>query len=112
MWLCSSEISIKIASEGIDIVGSPDPSSSLPTTFVFKLEDRKGRMHRFNCGTIYAFIIFQTVHINLCKTLPSYSVMLVVSISDTRSLTYLITSILQRVGDDIDRNLLPQILVS
>ncbi|XP_073117157.1 CBS domain-containing protein CBSCBSPB1-like isoform X1 [Elaeis guineensis] len=78
-----SEISIKIASEGTDMVGSPDPSSSIPTTFAFKLEDRKGRMHRFNC---------------------------VVSISDTRSLTYLITSILRRVGDDIDRNHLPQIL--
>ncbi|XP_073117187.1 CBS domain-containing protein CBSCBSPB5-like isoform X2 [Elaeis guineensis] len=73
-----SEISIKIASEGTDMVGSPDPSSSIPTTFAFKLEDRKGRMHRFNC--------------------------------DTRSLTYLITSILRRVGDDIDRNHLPQIL--
>lgn len=32
--------------------------------------------------------------------------------SDTRSLTELITAILQRVGDDIDRNHLPQILVS
>ncbi|XP_038986888.1 CBS domain-containing protein CBSCBSPB5-like isoform X2 [Phoenix dactylifera] len=73
-----SENSIKIASEGTDIVGSSNPSSSLPTTFAFKLEDRKGRMHRFNC--------------------------------DTRSLTYLITSILQRVGNDIDRNHLPQIL--
>lgn len=32
-------------------------------------------------------------------------------ISDTRSLADLLTSIIQRVGDDIDRNNLPQILV-
>lgn len=31
--------------------------------------------------------------------------------SDTRNLTELIAAILQRVGDDIDRNNLPQILV-
>ncbi|KAL3512578.1 hypothetical protein ACH5RR_025295 [Cinchona calisaya] len=74
-----SEGSLKMASDGADTGRSlPYPSSSMPNTFAFKIQDRKGRMHRFNC--------------------------------DTRSLTDLITSILQRVGDDIDRNKLPQIL--
>ncbi|KAJ8634179.1 hypothetical protein MRB53_027515 [Persea americana] len=74
-----SEGSFKLASEGTDAGRSAAyPSSGLGHTFGFKLEDRKGRMHRFNC--------------------------------DTRSLTELITAILQRVGDDIDRNHLPQIL--
>ncbi|XP_052175820.1 CBS domain-containing protein CBSCBSPB1-like [Diospyros lotus] len=53
-------------------------SSNLPNIFAFKIQDKKGRMHRFNC--------------------------------DTRSLADLVTAILQRVGDDIDRNNLPQIL--
>ncbi|KAF8390664.1 hypothetical protein HHK36_025191 [Tetracentron sinense] len=74
-----SEASMKFASDGTDAGRfSPYPSSVLPNTFGFKIEDKKGRMHRFNC--------------------------------DTRSLTDLLTSILQRVGDDIDRNHLPQIL--
>ncbi|KAK9120116.1 hypothetical protein Scep_018209 [Stephania cephalantha] len=74
-----SEGSLKLASEGTDTGRSLSyPSSSLPHTFGFKIQDNKGRMHRFNC--------------------------------DTRNLTELITSILQRVGDDIDRNRLPQIM--
>ncbi|XP_039133399.1 CBS domain-containing protein CBSCBSPB1 [Dioscorea cayenensis subsp. rotundata] len=77
-----SDGSMKLACESADTMRSPsdpsNPSSALVTTFGFKLEDKKGRMHRFNC--------------------------------DTQSLTYLITSILQRVGEDIDRNNLPQIL--
>ncbi|CDP15008.1 unnamed protein product [Coffea canephora] len=74
-----SEGSLKMASDGADTGRSlPYPSSSMPSTFAFKIQDRKGRMHRFNC--------------------------------DTRSLTDLITSIIQRVGDDIDRKNLPQIL--
>ncbi|KAK9108509.1 hypothetical protein Syun_024520 [Stephania yunnanensis] len=74
-----SEGSLKLASEGTDTGRSLSyPSSSLPHTFGFKIQDNKGRMHRFNC--------------------------------DTRSLTELITSILQRVGDDIDQNRLPQIM--
>lgn len=68
-----SEGSLKIASEA-------DTGKSFPfsNTFSFKIEDKKGRMHRF--------------------------------ISDTRSLTDVITAILQRVGDDIDPDNLPQIL--
>ncbi|PHU05211.1 CBS domain-containing protein CBSCBSPB1 [Capsicum chinense] len=74
-----SEGSLKLASEGAETGRStPFPSASLPNTFAFKIQDRKGRMHRFNC--------------------------------DTRSVTELITAIIQRLGDDIDRNKLPQIL--
>lgn len=74
-----SEGSLKLASEGTETARSLHyPTSSMPNTFSFKIEDRKGRMHRFNC--------------------------------DIRSLTELVTSILQRVGSDIDRNNLPQIL--
>ncbi|KAG8496520.1 hypothetical protein CXB51_009146 [Gossypium anomalum] len=56
----------------------PYPSSNMPNTFGFKIQDKRGRMHRFTC--------------------------------ETRSLTDLITAILQRLEDDIDRNNLPQIL--
>lgn len=74
-----SEVSMKVASEGTDPGRSSSyPSTILPYTFGFKIEDRKGRLHRFNC--------------------------------DTRSLTDLISAILQRMGDDIDRNQLPHIL--
>ncbi|XP_038684982.1 CBS domain-containing protein CBSCBSPB5-like [Tripterygium wilfordii] len=74
-----SENSLRMASDGAETGRSlPYPSSGLPYTFAFKIEDRKGRMHRFTC--------------------------------DTRSLTDLITAILQRVGDDIDCDNLPQIL--
>ncbi|GLT30842.1 hypothetical protein SLA2020_056250 [Shorea laevis] len=74
-----SENSLKLASEGAETGRSlAFSSSSLPNTFAFKIQDRKGRMHRFIC--------------------------------DTRSLTDLITSILKRMGDEIDPNNLPQIL--
>ncbi|GAB2269677.1 CBS domain-containing protein cbscbspb1 [Dionaea muscipula] len=73
-----SEGSMKLASDGGETGRSFQYSSIQPITFAFKIEDRKGRKHRFIC--------------------------------DTRSLTDLITCILQRVGDDIDRNHLPQIL--
>ncbi|KAF6148446.1 hypothetical protein GIB67_038801 [Kingdonia uniflora] len=73
-----SEGSFKI-SEGTEQGRSPFYlASTVTNTFGFKLEDKKGRKHRFNC--------------------------------ETRSLTDLITAILQRVGDDIDRSHLPQIL--
>ncbi|GLU18549.1 hypothetical protein SLE2022_348430 [Rubroshorea leprosula] len=74
-----SENSLKLASEGAETGRSlAFSSSSLLNTFAFKIQDRKGRMHRFIC--------------------------------DTRSLTDLITSILKRMGDEIDPNNLPQIL--
>uniref|UniRef100_A0A0D9V9P2 CBS domain-containing protein n=1 Tax=Leersia perrieri TaxID=77586 RepID=A0A0D9V9P2_9ORYZ len=74
-----SEGSTKVASETTDIGRSAFyPASGLSNTFGFKIQDKQGRMHRFNC--------------------------------ETSSLTELITSILQRLGDDIDRKNLPQIL--
>ncbi|CAI0414638.1 unnamed protein product [Linum tenue] len=74
-----SEGSLKLNSEGTESGRTlPYPSSSVPNTFSFKIEDKRGRMHRFTC--------------------------------ETRSLTDLITAILQRIGNDIDRNNLPQIL--
>lgn len=74
-----SEGSLKISSEGADTGRSvPYPATSMPNTFAFKIQDKKGRMHRFTC--------------------------------ETRNLADLITAILQRVGDDIDRNNLPHIL--
>lgn len=73
-----SENSLKMASEGGDTGRSLYLSSNVPNIFSFKIQDRKGRMHRFTC--------------------------------DTRSMTDVITAILQRVGDDIDPIKLPQIL--
>ncbi|CAL4959693.1 unnamed protein product [Urochloa decumbens] len=74
-----SEGSTRVASEATDIARSAFyPASGLSNTFGFKIQDKQGRMHRFNC--------------------------------ETSSLTELITSILQRVGDDIDKKNLPQIL--
>ncbi|CAI0444788.1 unnamed protein product [Linum tenue] len=74
-----SEGSLKMNSEGTESGRTlPYPSSVVPNTFSFKIEDKRGRMHRFTC--------------------------------ETRSLTDLITAILQRLGNDIDRNNLPQIL--
>ncbi|EXB25246.1 CBS domain-containing protein [Morus notabilis] len=74
-----SEGSLKLASDGAETGrSSPYTLAGLSTSFAFKIQDKKGRMHRFTC--------------------------------ETRSLTDLITSIIQRVGDDIDRNNLPQIL--
>ncbi|KAI5683345.1 hypothetical protein M9H77_04573 [Catharanthus roseus] len=73
-----SENSLKMASEGGETGRSLFLPSNVANSFAFKIQDRKGRMHRFTC--------------------------------DTRSLTDIITAILQRVGDDIDPNKLPQIL--
>ncbi|RVX18102.1 CBS domain-containing protein CBSCBSPB4 [Vitis vinifera] len=90
-----SEGSLKLASEGTEIGRTlPYTSSAMHNTFAFKIEDKRGRMHRFTCGMLLFLLIF------LRDQLCGY----------TRSLTDVITSILQRVGDDIDRNNLPQIL--
>ncbi|KAL6182640.1 hypothetical protein ACLB2K_044055 [Fragaria x ananassa] len=76
---CRSENSLRLASEGAETrVSHPFPSTVFPNTFAFKLQDKKGRMHRFTCNI--------------------------------QSLTDLITSIIHRMGDDIDRHNLPQIL--
>ncbi|KAK4264529.1 hypothetical protein QN277_025691 [Acacia crassicarpa] len=74
-----SDGSLKLPSEGGDTAKSlPYLSSSMTNTFSFKIQDKKGRMHRFTC--------------------------------DTRNLTEVITAIIQRVGNEIDPNNLPQIL--
>lgn len=67
-----SDGSLKLASDG------GDTAKSLPYLSSFKIQDKKGRMHRFTC--------------------------------DTRNLTEVITAIIQRVGNEIDPNNLPQIL--
>lgn len=54
-WYCS-ESSFKLASEGgTDIGKAIYPSPTLPNTFAFKIQDRKGRMHRFMCGMIWFY---------------------------------------------------------
>ncbi|XP_062169556.1 CBS domain-containing protein CBSCBSPB5 [Alnus glutinosa] len=74
-----SEGSLKLASDATETGRLlPYTLSKLSNTFAFKIEDKKGRMHRFTC--------------------------------ETQSMTDLLAGILQRVGDDIDRNNLPQIL--
>ncbi|KAJ6869248.1 hypothetical protein NC651_034106 [Populus alba x Populus x berolinensis] len=74
-----SEGSLKLASEGTEAGRSLlYPSSVYPNAVSFKIEDKRGRMHRFTC--------------------------------ETQNLTDIITSILQRLGDDINCNNLPQIL--
>ncbi|KAM7254151.1 hypothetical protein ACFE04_029073 [Oxalis oulophora] len=74
-----SEGSLKLISEGVESLASvPFPSAMPPNTFAFKIQDKRGRMHRFT--------------------------------SDVRSMADLITCILQRLGDDIERDNLPSIL--
>ncbi|GFP82469.1 CBS domain-containing protein cbscbspb5 [Phtheirospermum japonicum] len=47
-----SETSLKMASDGGETgVSVPQPSSAAPNTFSFKIQDGKGRMHRFICDT-------------------------------------------------------------
>ncbi|CAL5387173.1 unnamed protein product [Camellia sinensis] len=47
-----SDSSFKLASESIETTRSlPYPSSIVPNTFAFKIQDKKGRIHRFNCDT-------------------------------------------------------------
>ncbi|KAK4436857.1 CBS domain-containing protein CBSCBSPB1 [Sesamum alatum] len=74
-----SENSLKLNSDAGEIGQALTyPSSTTSSNFAFKIQDRKGRKHRFLCGT--------------------------------QNLADVITAILQRVGDEIDRNNLPQIL--
>ncbi|KAJ1411851.1 PB1 domain [Sesbania bispinosa] len=74
-----SDTSLKMISEGGETGRSiPYLSSTMQNSFSFKIQDKKGRLHRFTC--------------------------------DTRSLTEVITSIIQRVGNDIEPKNLPQIL--
>ncbi|KAK7358656.1 hypothetical protein VNO77_00594 [Canavalia gladiata] len=74
-----SDTSLKMVSEGGETGrSSPYLASSTQNAFSFKIQDKKGKLHRFAC--------------------------------DTRSLSEVITCIVQRVGDDIDPKNLPQIL--
>ncbi|KAG6410613.1 hypothetical protein SASPL_128677 [Salvia splendens] len=73
-----SMASFKLQSEGGETALFLQQNSSAANVFAFKIQDKKGRMHRFIC--------------------------------DTYNMTELMTAILQRVGAEIDRNNLPQIL--
>jgi len=46
-----SDASARMASETTETAKAGYPSLGLGNSFGFKLEDRKGRVHRFNCGT-------------------------------------------------------------
>lgn len=99
-------MSFKLASEATDTRKyATSPSLFQPNAFSFKLEDGKGRMHRFICG------VFVTIF-SVCYVLSLYLTnRKFIYWTDTRSLAEVMAAILQRVGNDIDRNNLPQILV-
>ncbi|KAL4183508.1 hypothetical protein AMTRI_Chr11g98590 [Amborella trichopoda] len=46
-----SDVSALMVTDGMESGRSAYPSLGLGNTFSFKFEDRKGRVHRFNCGT-------------------------------------------------------------
>lgn len=48
-WWCS-ENSFRYVNDAESLKSMPYPSSTLPNTFGFKIQDRRGRMHRFICG--------------------------------------------------------------
>ncbi|XP_076937854.1 CBS domain-containing protein CBSCBSPB1-like [Bidens hawaiensis] len=74
-----SESSLKMTSESGDTGKSVAyPSTDRPNLFAFKIQDKRGWMHRFIC--------------------------------DSHSLSDLTTIIIQRLGGEIDRNNIPQIL--
>ncbi|KAK7318283.1 hypothetical protein RJT34_02982 [Clitoria ternatea] len=74
-----SDSSFKMVSEGGETGRSFSyPALNTPNTFSFKIQDKKGSLHRFTC--------------------------------DARSMTEVIASIVQRVGDDINPTDMPQIL--
>ncbi|EPS72476.1 hypothetical protein M569_02281, partial [Genlisea aurea] len=72
-----SEKSSKMPPSDVGEHNLPLPPPTTSNTFAFKIQDKRGRMHRFLC--------------------------------DTQNLSDLITAIIQRVGDEIDRHNLPQI---
>ncbi|KAI3919500.1 hypothetical protein MKW92_033012 [Papaver armeniacum] len=49
-WDSASEMSAFMASDSVE-QGKSYPSLGLGNSFAFKFEDRKGRVHRLNCGT-------------------------------------------------------------
>lgn len=61
-FLCLSDGSLKLASEGTDMGRSLSyPLSNLPNAFAFKIQDKKGRMHRFTCGMLLVLLIIFVV---------------------------------------------------
>lgn len=55
-----SEGSLKLASDGAETGRSlPFPSSNFPNTFAFKLQDKRGRMHRFTCSMLLVPVAYQ-----------------------------------------------------
>lgn len=57
---------MKLASEETDTLRTlPFPSPGMSNTFSFKLEDRRGRMHRFSCGIF--LVLFSLLSIEMCK---------------------------------------------
>lgn len=62
LW-CLSEGSLKLASDVTETGRSLSyPLSKLSNTFAFKIEDRKGRMHRFTCGMLLFLLITYGIH--------------------------------------------------
>ncbi|CAK9170266.1 unnamed protein product [Ilex paraguariensis] len=58
-----SESSLKLASEGAETGRTlPYPSSTLPNAFAFKIQDKMGRMHRFNCGMLLILFLALGTH--------------------------------------------------
>ncbi|CAL2261039.1 unnamed protein product [Prunus armeniaca] len=55
-----SEGSLKLASDGAETGRSlPFPSANFPNTFAFKLQDKRGRMHRFTCSMLLVPVTYQ-----------------------------------------------------
>ena len=81
------------------------PTLGLVSSFVFKLEDSKGHVHRFNCGM---FILKCTLGFRALDLELSYAI---VECLGTESLTELISTIAQRLGDDFDVSKSPHIMV-
>ena len=79
------------------------PTLGSVSSFVFKLEDSKGRVHRFNCGMSH----FEWLLLANLLTLTHYLTCMPEN-SGTESLTELLSTIAQRLGADFDISKLPQ----
>jgi hypothetical protein len=94
-----------------DSAGGGSEAGFSLSSFSFKLQDRRGRMHRFSCGNLSLLLACMQLH----QSLTYADGELVTSPSslpaEVQSLTPLVTCILRRLGADIDPDRLPQILV-
>ena len=68
-WCRCSETSTKLMNEGTEIGKN---SSQMNTTFNFKIQDRKGHMHRFSCG-MWTCTVFYSVNYLLLLVKLRYS---------------------------------------